>query len=67
MLLTLMSDDTRQGHTASADEYRRFVGLMLDHGLRQWRRAAAFAVHVPAAGEDGPEQHGGARGVTVIR
>jgi hypothetical protein len=66
MLLTLMSDDTRQGHTASADEYRRFVGLMLDtvygSGAVPLPSRSTFQRLVKTV----REQHGGARGVTVI-
>ncbi|MCF1596032.1 Mu transposase C-terminal domain-containing protein [Streptomyces muensis] len=66
MLLTLMSDDTRQGHTASANEYRRFVGRMLDtfygSGAVPLPSRSTFQRLVKAV----REQHGAALGVTVI-
>ncbi|CAL9451180.1 hypothetical protein SUDANB58_02451 [Streptomyces sp. enrichment culture] len=66
MLLTLMTDDARWGHTASAEEYRRSVGRMLDTqygtGAVPLPSRSTFQRLVKAV----RDQHGGADGITVI-
>ncbi|MFI8984643.1 Mu transposase C-terminal domain-containing protein [Streptomyces antimycoticus] len=63
-LLRLMSDDARRGNSASADEYRRSVGRMLDtqYGTVPLPSRSTFQRLVKMV----RDQHGGARGITVI-